>query len=85
MKKLRKRYSDKALDMDAEVDEYGNNNKTIHTKSMDDESSSEIEITNSDQTSDESSFDSEASRINFWRDINTGDEEYKNAVIVSKN
>ena len=85
MKKLRKRYSDKALDMDAEVDEYGNKNKTIHTKSMDDESSSEIEITNSDQTSEESSFDSEASRINFWRDINTGDEEYKNAVIVSKN
>ena len=85
MKKLKKKYSDKAADMDAEVDEYGNRNKTIHTKSMDDESSSELEITNSDLSSSESSFDSEASRINFWRDINTGDEEYTNAVIVSKN
>ena len=69
--------------MDAEVDEYGNKKKTIDTKSMGDLSSSELEITNSDNTSSESSFDSEASRINFWRDINTGDEEYANAVIVS--
>ena len=85
MKKLKKKYSDKAADMDAEVDEYGNKKKTIDTKSMGDLSSSELEITNSDNTSSESSFDSEASRINFWRDINTGDEEYANAVIVSQN
>jgi hypothetical protein len=33
--------------------------------------------------SSESSMDSMASRINFWRDINTKDGEYKNAIIVS--
>lgn len=31
----------------------------------------------------ESSFNSESSRVNFWRDINTKDDQYKNAVIVS--
>jgi len=44
----------------------------------------------SDELSDDlddsgnSSFDSEASRVNFWKDINVGDEHYKNAIIVSK-
>ena len=35
-----------------------------------------------EQDSSESSMDSIASRINFWRDINTKDEDYKNAIIV---
>ena len=38
-----------------------------------------------EESSDASSFDSEASRINFWRDINTKDDDYVNAVIVSNN
>ena len=29
-----------------------------------------------------SSFDSESSRVNFWKDINTKDEEYQNAVFL---
>ena len=29
-----------------------------------------------------SSIDSQASRVNFWRDINTNDNEYTNAVIA---
>lgn len=29
-----------------------------------------------------SSFDSESSRVNFWKDINTKDAEYKNAVFL---
>lgn len=33
--------------------------------------------------SSESSFDSVASRINFWKDINTSDDLYKNSIIVS--
>jgi len=32
--------------------------------------------------SDESSFHSAASRINFWKDINTK-EDFKNAVVIS--
>lgn len=41
----------------------------------------------SDQTEDScfSFFDSEASRIDFWKDINTKDSDYTNAVILSKN
>ena len=41
----------------------------------------------SNQTEDScfSFFDSEASRIDFWKDINTKDSDYTNAVIVSKN
>jgi hypothetical protein len=35
--------------------------------------------------SSESSMDSMASRINFWRDINTKDGEYNNAIIVKTN
>ena len=31
----------------------------------------------------ESSFDSEASRVNFWKDINTKDEAYGNAIVSS--
>lgn len=42
------------------------------------------EITEEESDSGNSSFDSEASRVNFWKDINVGDEHYKNAVIVSK-
>ena len=53
----------------------------MHTLQSDD--SSELENYTSSEDTDESGFDSEASRINFWRDINTGDEEYRNAVIVS--
>jgi hypothetical protein len=33
---------------------------------------------------EESSFDSVASRINFWRDINVKDEEYGNAIIFNQ-
>ena len=29
-----------------------------------------------------SCFDSEASRVDFWKDINTKDSDYQNAVIV---
>ena len=36
------------------------------------------------KSSGESSYDSLASRINFWKDINTKDHNYKNAIIVSK-
>lgn len=32
--------------------------------------------------SDDSSFDSTASRINFWKDINTKEEDYKNVVLI---
>ena len=42
--------------------------------------SADIEYNSSD--SDFSLFDSEASRINFWRDINTKDADYDTAVIV---
>lgn len=38
---------------------------------------------NSSFAESESSFDSEASRINFWKDINTKDEAYGNAVVAS--
>ena len=31
-----------------------------------------------------SHFDSDASRVNFWKDINTKDEEYGGAVFVNK-
>jgi len=65
------------------TDEYGNKNETIKTVDSGSDSS-DLEIEQSDESS-ESSFDSEASRINFWRDINTGDDEYTNAVIVSNN
>ena len=44
------------------------------------------EIT-SDESSDssfKSYFDSEASRIDFWKDINTKDDEYLDSVILSK-
>lgn len=51
--------------------EYSSHSSDIHES---DEESSEV-----------SSFDSEASRINFWRDINTKDDDYVNAVIVSNN
>ena len=30
-----------------------------------------------------SSFDSEASRINFWKDINTKDENYQGAIFFT--
>jgi hypothetical protein len=42
------------------------------------------ELSDDQDDSGNSSFDSEASRINFWKDINVGDEHYKNAIIVSK-
>ena len=29
-----------------------------------------------------SSFDSEASRVNYWKDINTKDDDYKDAVFM---
>jgi hypothetical protein len=49
-------------------------------------SSSDEEYVDTDSYgNEESDFDSQASRINFWRDINTADDEYTNAVIVSKN
>ena len=35
------------------------------------------------QSSVQSYFDSEASRIDFWKDINTNDSEYLNALIIS--
>ena len=35
-------------------------------------------------SSDFSCFDSEASRIDYWKDINTKDSDYANAIIVSK-
>lgn len=38
---------------------------------------------NRELESNESSYDSTASRINFWKDINTEDKNYKNAIIVS--
>ena len=31
-----------------------------------------------------SEFDSKTSRINFWKDINTKDEEYEGAVFLAK-
>jgi len=31
-----------------------------------------------------SSFDSQASRVNFWKDINTRDELYAGAIVISK-
>lgn len=34
--------------------------------------------------SDESSYDSAASRIEFWRDINTKDADYKRAVFLKR-
>lgn len=34
--------------------------------------------------SDESSFDSTSSRIEFWRDINTSDKQYKRAVFLKR-
>jgi len=37
----------------------------------------------SSASSEHSYFDSEASRIDFWNDINTEDSKYGNAVIVS--
>jgi len=54
------------------------------SKSVDDESSSvssSFSNTDSDNWS-MSSFDSEASRINYWKDINTKDEDYKDAVFM---
>lgn len=36
----------------------------------------------SDSNSQSSGFDSASSRVNFWKDINTKDDDYKNAVIV---
>ena len=36
-------------------------------------------------SSGHSYFDSEASRIDFWKDINTNDSDYVNALIISKN
>lgn len=32
----------------------------------------------------ESSYDSHASRIEFWKDINTKDDKYKNAVLMKR-
>lgn len=40
-------------------------------------------VKNESKNSGESSYDSLASRINFWKDINTKDNNYKNAIIVS--
>ena len=35
------------------------------------------------QDSDQlSSFDSQASRVNFWKDINTKDDEYRGAIFL---
>lgn len=31
-----------------------------------------------------SSFDSQSSKVGFWKHINTKDDEYKNAVIIKK-
>jgi len=42
------------------------------------------ESRSSQQSSNFSYFDSEASRVDFWKDINTKDSDYKNAVIVQK-
>ena len=53
-----------------------------HTSSIGDEKS-DRSSEGSDSLSD-SSFDSQASRVAFWHDINTKDEEYKNAIIIKK-
>ena len=80
---MRDRRSYEVADTESQFQGKTEQNET--NNKMESDSSSELEITNSEISSDESSFDSEASRINFWRDINTGDDEYTNAVIVSKN
>jgi hypothetical protein len=66
-----------------EVDKYGNT-VTKKTEPPTEYSSHSSDQHESDEESSEvSSFDSEASRINFWRDINTADDAYTNAVIVT--
>jgi len=44
-----------------------------------------VSLKSGSKSSSFGSFDSMASRINFWKDINTKDEEYSNAVILSMN
>jgi hypothetical protein len=39
---------------------------------------------NSSDTESQSSFDSEASRTAFWKEINTKDDDYRNALIIKK-
>jgi hypothetical protein len=64
------------------ADEFGNKITTVQSESSK-SSDEEYEDTES-YDNEESDFDSQASRINFWKDINTADDEYTNAVIVSK-
>ena len=51
-------------------------------KVKNDENNNGMESSDSDGMS---SFDSAASRINFWKDINTSDQMYEGAVIMAKN
>ena len=38
-----------------------------------------------DASEEMSQFDSQASRINFWKDINTKDEDYQGAIFLKGN
>lgn len=85
------RFEQKARDREdglyGEYDKFGNPNRQRKVDSdLEEYSSHSSDAHTSDEdTSSASSFDSQASRINFWRDINTKDDEYTNAIIVSKN
>jgi hypothetical protein len=81
MKNLKRKYSGQ-IHKSSPTGELGDIlGKTIVSEKSDEESDFQesLEIDSSDscfEDTSESSFDSEASRINFWRDINTADEEY---------
>lgn len=82
------RWKQKEIDREngeGRYDKFGNPDVSKESETGEDYSSHSSDERGSDgeESSEASSFDSEASRINFWRDINTKDEEYTNAVIVS--
>ncbi len=76
-----RRKSIRRLVLEDEISDLSDLESNLNNRGRSDTSSDNEDATT---FSEASSFDSQVNKVAFWKDINTKDEDYRNAVIVKK-